>query len=137
MRVICESVYGASIPAEKRFGGEVDETCYAPLKTGEEYRVHAMMFVVDRVDFLANAGGTPIWAPGSLFKVVDANLPPGWGFCCTRSAAGYSELFEHLRISFLVGYSLLVSNYAHYAGVASRDDAEIVNFFRASYDGEV
>ncbi len=130
MRAICESVYGASIPIESRFWGEIDETCYAPLKVGDEYCVYAIMFVVDRIDFLVFDEGIPIWAPGFMFKVIDANLPSGWGFCHTRSMEGFSDLFEHLGVSCIVGYSLLVSDYGHYVGIAERDDEEVQRFVR-------
>lgn len=129
MLAICQHNFGSAIPQAERYLGEVDETDYSPLCVGASYVVYGILFIRDRVDFLVRAPEqAPFWAPSSLFKLVDANIPSGWEFCNTKNSNDYKVLFDLFSISCVVGYPLLVNEYHHYLGVVERDPLEIVRF---------
>jgi len=107
----------------------MDQTNYSPMEKGEAYIIYAVLFIVDRVDFLVRAPQQPpFWAPSCLFDLVNSEIPAGWGFCDTRTNAEYRIVFDLFRISHIMKYSLLVSEYVHYQGVVERDPAEVRRF---------
>lgn len=129
MLAICHANLGSAIPPGERYLNEVDHTDYSPLRVGECYVVYALLFIYDRVDFLVRAPAQPpFWVPSSLFDPVDSRTPAGWEFCMTKSRAGYEQLFEEFKISCVIGYPLLVNEYAHYVGVIERDPTELLRF---------
>lgn len=129
MLAICHANLGSAIPPAERYLNEVDHTDYSPLRVGDTYLVYALLFICDRVDFLVRAPSQPpFWVPSSLFKLVDSKIPKGWEFCITKSRAGYEQLYTEFKISCVVGYPLLVNEYAHYVGVVERDPSELLRF---------
>lgn len=91
--------------------------------------MYALLFIGDRVDFLVRAPAQPpFWVPSSLFNLVDSRAPAGWEFCMTKSRAGYEQLFDEFRIRCVMGYPLLVNEYAHYVGVIEQDPTELLRF---------
>lgn len=129
MLAICKSQFGAAIPENERYFGELAETNYSPVKVGELYLVCAMFFVGDRVDYLVCPDSSPLWVPSNLFDVVDCRIPSCWAFCETRKKIGYEALFDAFKIKYILGYQLLVRDYAHYVGVAEHDPYELHRFF--------
>lgn len=130
MLALCESIFGKRIPSSKRYLGELDETCYAPLVVGEIYSVYALLFIYDRVDFLVGEyGQPPFWVPSDLFILNDSGVPEGWGCCITQTDAEFKTLFEVFGIHFILGYTLLISDYQHYVGLVERDVNELQRFF--------
>lgn len=129
MLAICHASLGSAIPPAERYLKETDHTDYSPLCVGDSYKVYALLFICDRVDFLVRAPAQPpFWAPSSLFKLVDSRIPIGWEFCMTKSHAGYKQLFNEFRISCVMGYPLLVNEYEHYVGVVEQDPSELLRF---------
>lgn len=134
MRVRCTANMGAGLPHHLR-DSEIDETTFAPLKIGEEYRVHGLMFLSNRVDYLVYPVvhdpdwiNGPSWNPGPLFIVVNSVLPP-WRICMTESQPGYLPLLEHFGITALIGYDDLISNIDHYNGIIDREYDHLLRFF--------
>lgn len=129
MLALCQANLGSAIPPKERYLGEVDQTNYSPLSVGEIYVVYALLFIFDRVDFLVRAPEQPpFWAPSSLFRLVDARVPAGWELCITQSCADYRPLFDAFKISYVMGYPLLVNEYEHYVGIIERDPVEVLRF---------
>jgi hypothetical protein len=129
MLAFCQANLGGAIPTKERYLGEVDQTDYSPLSIGESYVVYALLFIFDRVDFLVRAPEQPpFWAPSSLFRLADARIPAGWEFCITQLRPGYKSLFDAFKISYVMGYPLLVNEYKHYVGIVERDPVEILRF---------
>lgn len=130
MFVLCEFNTGGAIPLLERHLGETDQTNFSPLKIGEHYLVFGLLFILNRIDFLVcPQGQNPLWAPSSLFKIIDSCVPDGWGICMTKSNADYQILFDTFGIHSVLGYSDLVNKYAHYIGVIERDSDEVQRFF--------
>ncbi|UII69860.1 hypothetical protein LVW35_19610 [Pseudomonas sp. HN11] len=129
MLAFCQANLGSAIPTTERYLGEVDQTDYSPLSIGESYVVYALSFIFDRVDFLVRAPEQPpFWAPSSLFRLGDARTPAGWEFCITQLRPGYKSLFDAFKISYVMGYPLLVNEYEHYVGIVERDPVELLRF---------
>jgi len=132
MFALCQSNLGSSIPLDERYLGEMDQTDYSPLRVGENYEVYALLFVFDRVDFLVRAPEQPpFWVPNSLFRLVDSTVPSDWEFCITRSCVAYKPVFDEFKISYVMGYPLLVQEYKHFVGIIERDPVELQRFFEA------
>jgi hypothetical protein len=110
-------------------------TSFSPLKKGEKYRVHGLMFRSNRVDYLVfpvthdpDWAPGPCWMPGPLFQILDSTLPP-WRICLTESQPGYKPLFDDFGITALVGYGELISNVDHYNGIIDREYDDLLRFF--------
>ncbi|WP_434572510.1 hypothetical protein [Pseudomonas sp. Z3-8] len=129
MLAFCLANLGNAIPSVQRYLGEVDETSYTPLCVGESYVVYALLFIFDRVDFLVRASEQPpFWAPSNLFRLVDTKIPANWEFRITQAHSDYGCLFDTFKISYIMGYPLLVNDYKHYAGIVERDPVEVLRF---------
>jgi len=129
MLAICQSNLGDAIPSSERYLGETELTNYSPLIVGESYLVYALLFIVDRIDFLVSAPQqTPFWVPSSLFDLVDARFSVGWEICITQSHTDYRALFDNFRIKYIIGYPLLVNEYQHYVGLIEREPREVQRF---------
>ena len=129
MLAFCQANLGSAIPTKERYLGEMDKTNYSPLSVGESYVVYGLLFICDRVDFLVRAPEQPpFWVPSSLFRLVDARIPAGWEFCITQSRPDYKSLFDAFKISYVMGYPLLVNEYEHYVGIVEQDPVEVLRF---------
>lgn len=129
MFVFCQANLGSAIPPAERHLGEMDETSYSPLIVGESYVVYALIFILDRVDFLLQpVGQAPLWAPSSLFNLVDGRVSESWELLMTKSHPDYKSLFEAFKISHIMGYPLLVNDYKHYVGIVEQDAVEVLRF---------
>lgn len=129
MLVMCRSLSGEAIRSELRSMGETDSTKYDPMIIGDVYVVYGLLFLGQRVDYLISpCNGAPMWVPSSLFDVVDSSIPNGWMFCETKEAPEYSALFEYFRITHLIGYPLLVTEYRHYIGLLEGSHVELKRF---------
>lgn len=79
MLATCKSKLGIDIPQINRYLGETNQTCYAPLTTGNSYTVHGLLFTYNRVDFLINPYKQgPFWVPSFLFNLTEKEIPPEW-----------------------------------------------------------
>jgi hypothetical protein len=135
MLAICKSNLGSAIPSAERYLGEVDQTNYSPLSVGGSYVVYALLYIIDRVDFLVRAPEQPpFWAPSSLFHLVDARVSADWELCVTQSRADYKNLFDVFKISHVMGYPRLVNDYNHYVGIVERDPVEVLRFMERELD---
>lgn len=135
MLAICKSNLGSAIPSAERYLGEVDQTNYSPLSVGGSYVVYALLYIIDRVDFLVRSPEQPpFWAPSSLFHLVDARVSADWELCVTQSRADYKTLFDVFKISHVMGYPRLVNDYNHYVGIVERDPVEVLRFMERELD---
>jgi len=129
MIALCTSILGMAIPSSKRYLGEMDQTDYSPLASGERYTIYGLLFISDRVDFLVRApDDLPFWVPSYLFDLVDSSTPTGWEFCITQLKPDYKVLFDTFGINYIFGYSLLVNEYRHYVGIVEREPVEVQRF---------
>lgn len=129
MRVVCKSALGDAIPKTRRYLGEEDQTSYFPLVVGDEYPVHALLFIHDRIDFLVRPPSqTPFWVPGDLFDLVDTKVPEGWELRITVLSSEYRALSDTFGISCVMGYPLLVNEFQHYVGLAEGEAGEVQRF---------
>lgn len=130
MLVLCEFNTGKAIPRPKRYLGETDQTDFSPLKVGGKYLVYGLLSISDRLDFLVCVSGqNPMWAPSSLFKLLDARIPDGWEICLTQLKPNYVSLYDMFKIHSIVGYPSLVNKFEHYVGVLERDPKDVQFFF--------
>jgi hypothetical protein len=129
MLVKCKFNTGASIPLERRRGGEGDEANFAPLLIGGDYIVYGILFAGRSVDLLVCPdGGTPMWAPSDLFEIQESSLPP-WRTCFTSQNEQYRELLVDFGITALIGYDELVESFEHYIGILERESEHLEIFF--------
>jgi hypothetical protein len=134
MHVLCEFNIGRAMPSSERYLGETDQTDFSPLKVGESYLVFGLLFILNRIDFLVCAPSqNPLWAPSSLFKLLDARIPDGWKICMTQSNPDYVFLFDMFKIHAILGYPSLTNKYAHYIGILERDPNEVQRFFEEKH----
>jgi len=131
MLICCKSNLGKSLPLTKRYMGETDQTIYSPLKKGDIYQVFAMFFIADRIDFLVcPPEAEPAWVPSILFDIIDYRIPNDWGILMTEKEKNYSELYDFFKISCIIGYKLIISDYNHYKGILEGDEVELIKFHR-------
>lgn len=130
MLATCHSNSGSAIPLVQRYGEETDETDYSFLKVGSSYEIYALLFMLNRVEFLIRAPGVhPFWVPSCLFDLVYSQVPKNWELCFPNANADYKALFESFKINCILGYPLLVRDYKHYIGLLERDSRELVRFY--------
>lgn len=130
MIAICKFNNGKALPAGERYFGETDQTNFSPLKIADRYVVFGMIFVMNRIDFLVcPSEQNPLWAPSSLFTLVETHIPKNWEICMTQSSTEYRVLFDTFKIHSIIGYSSLVNKYTHYVGLLERTPHELQKFF--------
>ncbi|MBB3225556.1 hypothetical protein FHW69_000146 [Luteibacter sp. Sphag1AF] len=130
MKAICRYSMGSAIPRSERYLREVDQTSYAPLKVGSEYRVYGLLFICGRMDFLVvPEESSPFWAPSSLFEITDSGICNEWGVCSTKNNGQYHSLFASFNITCIIGYRSLVDDYEHYRGLVESDADHVERFF--------
>ncbi|RCS56442.1 hypothetical protein DU000_12440 [Parvibium lacunae] len=134
MLALCEFNTGRAIALSERYLHEIDETEFSPLKIGESYLVYGLKFIFDRIDYLVCASGqNPMWAPSSLFKLVDTRIPDNWEICMTKSNSDFALLYDTFKIDCVIGYPSLTNNYSHYIGLLERSIDELQRFFEEKH----
>ena len=120
----------AQVPAMPRIR-ENERTDYGLRRDGTEYGVYGMMFIQNRVDYLAcRTEDLPRFLPSWLFDVRVSSLPSGWKICNVVYDKGYFPLYEKFGVSCLVGYEELVTNPIHYEGIIDLEEDDLRKFFR-------
>ncbi len=130
MLAICTSTSAKDLPINARVMGETDETEFAFLEIGKEYKVYGVMFYSTRTDFLVSPDHSgPMWVPSNIFDIKDDTLPNNWGCIITDKKEGYADLYECFGINALCGYLDLIRSYKHYIGILDREPEELQKFY--------
>ncbi|QWK81298.1 hypothetical protein [Ochrobactrum sp. BTU1] len=121
---------GKSIPNDKRYLHELDETEYGGIQVGDIYNVYGLMIIHDRVDALISPDdGRPLWIPQYIFEMQPEDQIKKWNLKIIDDRDEYKYLKYSFGVVMLMGYSRLLESYHHYLGILEGDRDELDYFY--------
>ncbi|PJO45642.1 hypothetical protein CQ054_22730 [Ochrobactrum sp. MYb29] len=120
-----------SIPANKRYLNELDETQYEGIQVGVIYKIYGLMIVNDRVDSLICPNeGRPMWVPQHIYELSCEKVIADWKVKIIDERDDYKLLKYSFGIGMLMGYNRLIESYSHYIGILEGNKEELQYFYQ-------
>ena len=120
-----------SIPANKRYLHELDETQYEGLQVGEIYNIYGLMIVNDRIDSLICPNeGRPMWVPQYIYELGCEKVMEDWKVKIIDERDDYKFLKYSFGVGMLMGYNRLIESYSHYIGILEGNKEELQYFYQ-------